>query len=188
MIAAYLFDRFPVTVFAPLAVAIAGAAEAPGFGPVNLGVSACCAVVLLLEFRLLDDLADRTTDTGLHPERVLVTAATLRPFHALLAALVFVNLAIAIMRDGAGLSLAVFVSLHAGLGAWYARRSGRTVAGDQLLLAKYPAFVFIVAGSRVAEDPWPIALGACLIYIAASAYEAWHDPASPVATFIGGRS
>ena len=38
------------------------------------------------------------------------------------------------------------------------------------------------------ESPLPIAAAAAALYAAASLYEAWHDPASPVASLLGGRS
>ena len=67
-------------------------------------------------------------------------------------------------------------------------RDGRTVVGDQLLLSKYPAFVLILAGERLLSSPLAVLLCAAAVYAAASAYEAWHDPVSPLAHLIGGRS
>jgi hypothetical protein len=57
-----------------------------------------------------------------------------------------------------------------------------------LLLAKYPAVVLVLAGDRLASAPVAIGLSAAAIYLAASAYEAWHDPVSPLGTLLGGRS
>lgn len=186
MIAAYLRERFRLVMFLPLAIAIAAAAGSFGFVRLGLGVS--FALLLLLQFRLWDDLADRRADTAAHPDRVLVRAASLRPFIVVVAALAILNTGLALLRDTSGLSLAALVVLHAVLGLWYRRRSGRSIAGDQLLLAKYPAFVVVVAGQRTFTDPLTIGVTAAALYAAMSLYEAWHDPSSPVGLLRGGRS
>ena len=54
MIAAYLRERFRLAVFVPVSVAIAASAGGPGLG--SLAVDAACALLLLAEFRLRDDL------------------------------------------------------------------------------------------------------------------------------------
>jgi hypothetical protein len=90
--------------------------------------------------------------------------------------------------SAATISLPVLLALHAVLAVLYLTRSRRTIGGDQLLLAKYPAFVLIVAGARVATAPLAVAAGALVVYAAVSLYEAWHDPASPLAALLGGRS
>jgi hypothetical protein len=94
--------------------------------------------------------------------------------------LAVLNTVISASRDASGVSVAIFVALHAVFATWYALRSRRTLAGDQLLLTKYPAFVVIVSGTRILNDPFAIGLAAGALYAAVSAYEAWHDPSSPV--------
>jgi 4-hydroxybenzoate polyprenyltransferase len=143
---------------------------------------------LLAEFRLWDDLADRETDAASHPNRVLVRAASILPFVAVTIALAVLNLVMAMPSGGIPISLVTLITVHFALGFWYARRRPRTLAGDQLLLAKYPAFVVIVAGSRALDATLVVAVAALLIYTAASIFEAWHDPASPGAALLGGRS
>lgn len=188
MITAYLCERFRPKVFVPLAMVIAAAAAAGSVELARLGFEAAFALLLLAEFRLWDDLADRRADRATHPDRVLVRRASVRRFIALVMALALVNVTIAFVRDGLALSLWTILALHVALALWYARRSGRTLAGDQLLLAKYPAFVVIVAGARTVTDPLTIGLAAGVLYAAVSVYEAWHDPSSPVGLLIGGRS
>ena len=188
MIAAYLRERFRPSVFVPLAVFVAFAASSGRVDIIRLSADACVALLLLLEFRLWDDLADREADASHHPHRVLVKASSAMPWQMGCGALTATNLVICVVRGGASIALPVLLTLHAALAALYALRSGRTIAGDQLLLAKYPAFVVIVAGARAVEWPLPIAAAALALYAAASLYEAWHDPASPVAALLGGRS
>jgi len=189
MITTYFKERFRLVVFVPLAVVLTIAASAGRYDSAAILYDAATALLLLLQFRLWDDLADRSADTIRHPERVLVKAPSADPFVRVCVALAFVNIALSAARDDSGLALVVLCVLHAALGAWYLRRSRRSLPGDQLLLAKYPAFVLIVAGARVVESPAVIALSAVGIYFAASAYEAWHDPASPVRGIrVGGGS
>jgi hypothetical protein len=188
MIAAYCLERLRPVVFVPLAAVVAIAAAGGRYDLARLAVDAIAAALLLAEFRLWDDLADRPADAVAHPRRIIVTAPSTLPFVRLCVTLAVVNLGASIVRDGAGPSLAALILLHAALGAWYSRRTVRTVAGDQLLLAKYPLFVLIVAGARLFSAPMAIALSAAALYVAASVYEAWHDPVSPLGTLIGGRS
>jgi 4-hydroxybenzoate polyprenyltransferase len=188
MIAAYLRDRFRPAVFVPVATAIAAAASAGRPGALRLAADVGFALLLLAEFRIRDDLADRDNDAISHPQRVMVRAASVTPFQLLAGSLAAANVLICTVRSGAWIAVPALLALHATLAALYSGRTRRTFAGDQLLLAKYPAFVLILAASRVLESPLPIAVAAGLVYAAASLYEAWHDPASPAAALIGGRS
>lgn len=187
MIRAYLAERCRMVVFVPLAVLVAVGAAGGAYDLVRLMVDVLASLLLIAEFRLWDDLADRRSDAVTHPNRVLVKAPSPDLFICVGVALATVNLVTCLLRNGPGLSMAVLVLLHVALAVWYVRRSGRTMGGDQLLLAKYPAFVLVVAGSRLDASPWAIVLAAGGLYIAASAYEAWHDPVSPLATLLGGR-
>ena len=186
MILAYLRERIPLSFFGPLALVLAGCALAWPPHPVELAVTALAALFLLAQFRIWDDLADRRSDAEAHPDRVLVKAATHHSLTGLAFALMTLNAMIASQR---GLSsFAVLVALHAALGGYYLLRQHRTVLSDQVLLGKYPAFVLILAGERLITAPAPLGLTAAAIYVAASAYEAWHDPLSPLAQLMGDRS
>ena len=185
MISAYLRERFPPSLYLPLAVAIAGASAAaatPRWRGFVFDV--VFALLLLAQFRLWDDLADRTTDARVHPDRVLVRTADLSQPVAFCGALGILNICVAVWRDASGLAIATLAALNAALAVWYLARHGASAAGDQLLLAKYPAFVLIVAGERTLAAPWPVAGAAVLIYAAACAYEVWHDPDGPLARLV----
>lgn len=188
MIRAYLAERFRPAVFLPLAAALAVAAAAGRYDVTRLAVDVLFGLLLLAEFRVWDDLADRGADAVTHPGRVIVRASSTHPFAGLWLALAFVNLVVCAVLRGVGVSMALLVLLHAAFAVWYSRRMSRTIAGDQLLLAKYPAFVLIIAGPRLFASPATVALAAAAIYIGASAYEAWHDPVSPLGAIFGGRS
>lgn len=188
MILAYLRERFRLSLFGPLALALAASALGRPASVWAFSLASLGGLLLLAQFRIWDDFADRPTDAISHPERVLVRAASRAPLLGLGMGLLAINVGMASGRDATLLSILLLAALHTVLGGYYLLRRGRTVLGDQLLLAKYPAFVCILAGERLLVSPVPVALAAALVYGAASAYEAWHDPISPLAQFLGGRS
>ena len=184
MVGAYLAERFSPRVFLPMAVVIAGAASGGALSGMRLGLDASFALLLLAQFRSWDDLADRGRDAVSHPERVLVRAMSTTPIVAFSGALAILNICLAIQRDASGIAVAVLVALIGALGAWYSLRTGRTAAGDHLVLSKYPAMVIVVAGARVLNAPVQILCAALALHLAVCLYEVWHDPASPLS--IGG--
>jgi hypothetical protein len=163
-------------------IAVAASAGSVSFD--STGGDAVFALLLLAQFRSWDDLADRGHDAVAHPERVVVRAASIAPLVAFSGGLAIINICLAVLRDGTGVAVVVLATLITILGAWYSLRRGRTVAGDSLLLSKYPAMVVVVAGGRVLNTPLPILVPAAALYVVVCAYEVWHDPASPL--FIGG--
>lgn len=182
MLSAYLAERVPPRVFFPLAIILAAAAAEGIWGrPRTLAIDAALALLLLAQYRIWDDLADRHHDAIAHPGRVLVQAASTTSAIALCLALAAASLTVVVARDGAGLSLATLIGLTGVLGAWYGSRGARTTAGDHLLLTKYPAIVLIVSGDRVANHPARLLCTMAAVYLAACVYEAWHDPSSPAA-------
>lgn len=170
MIAAWLRERFTLHLFLPLAVFI-GLATSGGSKP--LVVDTGFALLLLMQFRLWDDLADRTADAIAHPERVLVRAPDVTAAIAFCGALAVLNICLAVWRDGSGLAVALLAVLDGTLGAWYL---SPRAASALLPLLKYPVMLAIVAGGRIATAPGQLAVAAAVIYAAVCAYEAWHDP------------
>jgi len=188
VIGAYLQERFRPTVFGPLALVLAAAALGGRLDARSLAVQGIGALFLLAQFRLWDDFADRRKDAVAHPHRVLVRAGSPAPVIGLGMGLLALNVGFATQHDATLLSLSLLAVLHVTLGAYYLLRQGRTLAGDQLLLAKYPAFVCVLAGERLLEAPIAVGAAAAFVYAGASAYEAWHDPVSPLGMLFGGRS
>jgi len=188
MVTAYLRERFHLQLFAPLASAIAFGASGGRLDWDTVVADAGFALLLLAQFRLWDDLADRPRDAVDHPDRVLVRAREVTPAIAFCGALAVLNICIAVWRSGT--AVAVLGGLDLAAGAWYLSAGSKDPAYVRsspadvrttpthvlILLAKYPAFVFIVAGGRIAETPLPILAGAVAVYVVVCAYEAWHDP------------
>ena len=187
MIAAWLRERFRPAVFLPIAVVIAAASSLSVFSPGVLLQDSVLTLFLLLQFRLWDDLADRSADAVTHPHRVLVQTRSTQPFVTLNIALALLNIGLSVRGSESALAVSTLLTLNAALGLMYALRTHRSIGVDQLLLAKYPAFVLIVAGDRAIAAPLTTTIAAAAIYAGASIYEAWHDPMSPVGHVVGGR-
>ena len=181
MVTAYLRERFHLRLFGPLAVAIGVGASGVRLDWASVVVDSGFALLLLAQFRLWDDLADRARDGVEHPDRVLVRAREVTPAIAFCGALAVLNICIAVWRSGT--AVAVLGGLNVAAGVWYLSAGskdpayGRTHAAYiPVLLTKYPAFVFVVAGGRLADAPLPILASAAALYVVVCAYEAWHDP------------
>ena len=135
---AYLRDRLPLARFGPLALLLALLGGAPKFERVPMiGL----ALILIIVFRLRDDLADRSRDAIEHPDRVLVRASRLEPFElalrlGLLAALVLITLSLGLGRGASLLALALSFELGYRLNLPH--------RNDWVLL-KYPCFVILLS-------------------------------------------
>jgi hypothetical protein len=177
----YWFDRFVLSPLMPAAVLLALApvlpVGEPGFVLAVWFYNVPLALLLLAQFRLWDDLADRERDQHEHPERVL-SHSDPAPFVISAAMLSGLNLAIAFVSRGTRAGL-VLLALDVCLAAYYRYRPvRRTAVSDALLLLKYPGIVLILAQLR--PDRWAITLATLATYATVLAYEIWHDAASPL--------
>lgn len=191
MIAAYLRERFALWLFLPLALFIGLATATGGQGWLTLALDAGYALLLLVQFRVWDDLADRSRDAVTHPERVLVRAPAVTPVIAFCGSVAVLNICLAVWRDASGLAVSLLALLNLALGAWYLSRSHHVAAFEDparmlAFLTKYPAILLTVAGARLASSPMQIVSAALLLYVGVCAYEAWHDPKSPLARLSTG--
>jgi 4-hydroxybenzoate polyprenyltransferase len=175
MLTAYAAERLPARLMLPLSGVLALAAGGGWRSAQTLAADAGLALLLVAQFRVWDDLADRERDARAKPHRVLVNAASTAPAVLLCLGLAAAGFAWSAMRDGAATSLTILIALNGVLAVWYARRGARTTAGDHVLLAKYPAIVLVAAGARLAAHPARVLLAAAAVYLGACVYEAWHD-------------
>ena len=126
-------------------------------------------LVLLVAFRLLDDLEDVEVDRIRAPERVLVRASSLRPFWWVCG--------LAFLVGGSLLPVAkllVLVLFTIGLLAWYrvGRRYPLFARGHSaVILTKYPLLVWLTS----AGGPYLLAT-MCGVYLVMIGYERLHDP------------
>lgn len=168
--------RLPWVILAAAALYLwaAGLAAGRPEGALQALTALAAAAVIVAQFRLWDDLADVPGDRQAHPDRVLVRAASLAPFRGAAATLAAATAVLLAAMDHAAIRLAVFALLCAGLLLWYRRRrSFYGFANAQVVLAKYPVFVALVA-----VDPGPTAallLAMLAVYLSFSAHEILHD-------------
>ena len=178
LFAAYLAERFRPALFIPAIVLhVLLALWAAGAEPTAARLVAAAGVttLLLLQFRLWDDLEDRDRDRAAHPERVLARTSP-APFRRALVAIGLGNF-VALAAAPSAAALTGLVVLDAAFFAAYrlrARASDR-VWRFGLLLAKYPSFVGLVAAAAGAPRTFRLALAMAAMYAAASLYEACHD-------------
>lgn len=176
---AYWRERFPASLFVPAAALLALAAGGTTrFDAREWGAGTLAALLLLAQFRLWDDLADLGRDRATHPDRVLVTSGNTDPYFALCLGLGVLNLLWS-GRHGAP-SFAACLALNCVAAAWYTWRPQlRTAAADLAVLLKYPAFVILLA-SGSPTSRLDLLLSALAVYLAAAAFELWHDATSPL--------
>jgi hypothetical protein len=177
MVTAYLRERFPLRMFGSAAIGIvaaAGWASRVTPTPATLIRATAFSALLLLQFRLWDDLEDRAHDSVAHPERLLVRAPA-APYRRALMCLALANVALCgidVWPAAVEVALLDLVFYFA-----YRRTRRRTPNGVWrfvILLIKYPAFVVVLATFLGAPQPGRLAAAALAAYATACGYEALH--------------
>lgn len=168
-------------VYLPLAAFLCTAAAIgpPVFPWGSVAAAMLPALLLLLQFRLLDDLADRHIDAVEHPDRVLPASDSITKFAWLVVIAATVNSAIVVVF-GTLLHLAVLVALNLVLLAWYGWLRAylrHPLLHSHVVLLKYPAFVFVLSGIIAAGSPAHPVYSMLVTYCALCIYEILHDPA-----------
>ena len=174
----YLRSRIPVAVFFPAALFLNVAALAAGrsFETASFLWSTGLAFLLILQFRLWDDLVDVQRDRQVHPSRVLCRAESLTGFHVLLGVLLVLN-GFWISRLGGIIPLLVFWLYTLLLGLWYRLRPSRSPGRDygyHVVLTKYPLFVYLLGGNASSPN-LRLLLSLLLVYFCFGVYELLHD-------------
>jgi hypothetical protein len=184
MFAAYLGERFKAAIFGPAAVMHAAAAVwavPASAGAASVIAALGLAVVLLLQFRLWDDLEDRERDRRLHPKRMLARVNP-TPFRWACSLLAIANIA---LLGLAGSRDAVLGLTCLDLFFWIAYGPLRPRLTDrvwrfQILLLKYPVFVGVLAAALGTPGRMRLFAAAAAVYLCACAYEALHDRHMPL--------
>jgi hypothetical protein len=137
-------------------------------------LAAACAL-LIAQFRLWDDLEDVAHDTAHHPERTLVRSADRDRYYALLGVSIIVLVPLLGVFAGKFQAMA-YLALVVGFGLVYRMvraAAPRRFVRSMLVLAKYPAFVLLLA-----SDPWRLwtVAVAMTLYLLLAVYEWRHDP------------
>ena len=179
-VAAYLRERFRFRLFGPatLLFTVLATASMDRSSPGRGVAVAALVVMLLLQFRLWDDLEDRDRDAAAHPERVLVRLPP-GPFWQALWLIGAANLGVLAAARAPG-ALGGLLALD--IAALAAYRAGRIVISERawthvVLLAKYPAIVAVAALAGGAVN-WDRLVAASLVAFAtAHVYERVHTRA-----------
>jgi 4-hydroxybenzoate polyprenyltransferase len=129
-------------------------------------VIALLAAFLIAQFRLWDDLADRTHDSSVHPERVLVNTAFPGVFQVAVAAVALPIAGLIVIGASPVIRLIAYALLCMTTVLIYRADASRTWR-NQLILLKYPVFVFLC----VAQISFKVAVLAAAVYLTVSIYD-----------------
>jgi 4-hydroxybenzoate polyprenyltransferase len=153
----YLSSRFPATRFIPVEgfLAAAGLAHSPPANLLPWAIAMVQAFIMILLFRLWDDIADLDYDRQAHPERVLCDTRNLNAFLALAGILFVINGILLFWTSGSYLRPTAYFALCIGLLTWYRFRpvtSSPGLLNSYLVLAKYPVIVGLVSSPLTNSD------------------------------------
>ena len=119
---------------------------------------------LIVQFRVLDDYADRGHDAAVHPERIMVDQSSAFDLRRLALALTAPIAALAWLQGDATALLGYLLLL--GAMTWLADRLRPLIPRfwrTQAVLLKYPAFVGLVSPGQDIDDWGPNAVAVLLI-------------------------
>ena len=172
---AWLRERYPLWRFLPLAVflALAGTAGTVPWGAGKLAHAVLLALVLVLQFRLWDDLESLPEDRVEHPGRVLCQARSLTPFRVLLGATTGLNTVLLLSAPWALMGYVALCALALAWYRWLAPRLSRGALAAHGLLLKYPAFV-VLLHLALGEGGLPLLVPG-LVYLCFCVHELLHD-------------
>ena len=181
---AYLRERYDARRFVPLAfvLGVVGmiAAGSRFESPAALTQSVTISYLLVLAFRVWDDIEDRERDRREHPARVLARSATTAPWLGVIAVAFSVSATIVAFGPQSALRLGLVAAGTVALFAWYrVRRVIRAspIAGMPVVLAKYPLIAFVAAPPSQPVSPLVTALSLIGLYVAFCSYELVDDTA-----------
>ncbi len=180
-LAGYVRTRFPLRLAVLLPSFICAGAILPSrqsTTSLETVASFVLAVLLVFEFRLWDDLADRVRDQERYPNRVLCQATSIVAFQRFCGVLALINMCLV-----AGLrswwSFAVLLLLHVLLAAWYGTRDrwrAGIVINYHAVLLKYAGFVLILGTTSHAKLTPRLFISSVVVYLSLCVFEVLHDP------------
>jgi len=178
----YLSERFQVWRFGPLAfILYLGYLLCVDFNPVKPSYL-IVLVLLILSFRLLDDLFDLQFDRVDYPERTLSKTKDPRPFIIFLAVL-YLLLAAFLILEKTYVSLSILLATMLFLCAWYIKFRyffNSRMVHSLVILIKYPLFLYILAPG-LARIEIPV-----LLYLTFLLFEIQDDPELRLNAAAGG--
>ena len=160
----YLRERYAARRFVPLALLLGGVGilASPELARMTLEDGArawargtIIAYLLVLCFRIWDDLEDRDTDAVVHPERITVRADCSSPLRWLSLVLIEIAGVLLILGPQRMERLMVLAGAGIALELWYRLRDAvgaSPIANAIAVLAKYPAIALLAAPAVVWMD------------------------------------
>jgi 4-hydroxybenzoate polyprenyltransferase len=181
---AFLRERYDARRFVPLALLLGAvgmiAAGARFDSPAALMQSVVISYLLVLAFRVWDDIEDRERDRREHPERVLARSATTAPWLGLIAFAFLLSAAIVSFGPRSDARLGIVAAGAGALFAWYRIRRrihASPLVGMSVVFAKYPLIAFVAAPPSQPVPPLVTALSLIGLYAALCSYELVDDTA-----------
>ncbi|MEP6733394.1 MAG: hypothetical protein ABJE10_22310 [bacterium] len=185
----YLRERYGARRFVPLALILAGVGllASPDLARETLASNSrtvlrgsVVAYLLVLVFRIWDDLEDRERDTQLHPGRVTGRIATVTPLILLLAVVATLATAVVLTGPQPIMRMMALALLTAIISVWYGARNALTsapAANALVVLVKYPVLASVTAPAALWDHGDGRAIRILLaLYLALCIHEALDDP------------
>ncbi len=175
----YARERLPIRLVLPAAIFLttASLAASARITVPEVLVDLVLASLLVIQFRLWDDLCDLDRDRIDHPQRVLCRLSSHRVFDALRIGLFAINLvAIGIFKSQVAVIVFITVNLlfvlwYRSLRRWFIDRLG----GWHVVLLKYPAFVLLLGDDLATSSVLPLGLSMVVVYLCFCLYEILDD-------------
>lgn len=183
LILAYWRERYPVSVFLPFTILIAGAGIAAGGSLPTVRdtmIGGVLAYTLVLVFRIEDDLVDLDSDRLRHPGRVLVQASSVSPIVVLALVIAAGDIMIILCQPRPAVRLSVFAAISLFLVLWHflrARLRAGPLVNAHVLLIKYPVISLLTCPSWDSLTLHTALPSFGTIYLALCIYEQVHDRA-----------
>jgi len=181
---AYLRERYDGRRFVPLALllgVVGMVADGSRFdSPAALMQSVVISYLLVLAFRVWDDIEDREHDRREHPERVLSRSRMTAPWLGVVAVAFSLSTAMVAFGPRSDVRLGIVAAGAVALFAWYrVRRVVRAspLVGMSVVFAKYPMIAFVAAPPSQPVSPLLTALSLIGLYAALCSYELVDDTA-----------
>jgi hypothetical protein len=175
----YWQSRLPISIFVPLAVLLYAASLAAASKPtiVELVTNLLLSYTLVVQFRLLDDLADLRHDRFQYPDRVMSKAVSLGHYQFVVGLLFIINTLLIVLAKPV-LALVLFIALTVTLQVWYTlpgRMLCRGIPNYHVVLLKYPLFVYVLAANMSSARAVLLIVAMVSVYLFVCIYEVVHD-------------
>lgn len=173
----YRRERLPMALVLSVAalLTVAAIAASGKVSAADVVWNVALAGLLVIQFRLWDDLNDIDLDRISHPNRVLCRLESHSHFRFVLAILFAMN-SVALSLSKSPQSATVFIVLNIVFLLWYRvlREYFSAFLHVHVVLTKYPVFAFLIADEPTAKNKTSIVLMMVVVYGGACIYEYLH--------------